>query len=93
MELELTHSDGRTAVATTPTERVTLRAMGFREAKPVVVEAPSEEWSHDRLDQYAVSKNFDLSGARTKVEKVAALADAQRAADEQAATDSANADA
>jgi len=91
MELELTHADGRTATATTPTERVTLRAMGFREAKAPVVEEPSTDWSHDQLDQHATAKNVDLTGAKTKADKVAALAEAQNAADEAAslATDNA----
>ena len=78
------HSDGRTAVADTPTDLVTLRAMGFREDDPVVVEEPSADWSHEELDAHATSRNFDLTGARTKPEKVAAIAEAQRAADEAA---------
>lgn len=83
---ELTHRDGRTAVAETPTEAVQLRAEGFREETPADVEVPSEDWSHARLDEYAVSKNLDLSGARSKADKVAAIADAESAAEQADAT-------
>ena len=71
-EQDFKHADGRTATAATATEAVTLRAMGFA---PTVAqdEAPSEEWSHARLDEYAVAHGIDLAGAKTKVDKVAAI--------------------
>jgi hypothetical protein len=71
-DVNLTHADGRTAVASTPSELVTLKAMGFAPDAPVE-ESPSAEWSHDRLDAYAVAHNIDFAGARTKADKVAAI--------------------
>lgn len=71
-DIEMKHGDGRTAVASTPTEAVTLRAMGFVDSAPAE-EQPSEDWSHAQLDAYAVAHNVDLSGAKTRAEKVAAI--------------------
>ena len=73
--MEFKHRDGRTASASTPTESVTLRAMGFvAQRQGAVDDSPSEEWSHARLDEYAVAHNVDLTGAKTKAEKAAAIA-------------------
>jgi len=72
-EQEMQHRDGRTATAATPTERVTLQAQGFVLAAPAADESPSADWTHERLDQYAVAHNVDLTGAKTKPEKVAAI--------------------
>lgn len=83
-EQKMQHRDGRTAVAATPTERVILRAQGFVLVEPEAVEAPSADWSHDQLDAYAVARNFDLAGAKTRADKVAAIEAAQKAADEAA---------
>lgn len=69
---EMQHADGRTAVAATPTERVTLRAQGFVDAKPAD-ELPSTDWTHERLDQYATAHNVDLTGAKSKADKLAAI--------------------
>ncbi|HEY1177854.1 MAG TPA: hypothetical protein VGF17_16990 [Phytomonospora sp.] len=71
-EQDFSHRDGRSAVATTPAEAVTLRAMGFTPAQPVV-ESPSADWTHDQLDAYALAHNVDLTGAKTKADKVAAI--------------------
>ena len=40
---------------------------------------PSEEWSAKQLDAYAESKGFDIGSAKTKPEKVAAIAAAASA--------------
>ncbi|HEY1176481.1 MAG TPA: hypothetical protein VGF17_10010 [Phytomonospora sp.] len=34
---------------------------------------PSEDWKGDQLDAYASEKGVDLSGAKTKADKVAAI--------------------
>ena len=34
---------------------------------------PSEDWKGDQLDAYAADKGYDLAGAKTKAEKVAAI--------------------
>lgn len=80
--MQFTHRDGRSATAATPTEAVTLRAMGFVQdaAEVPVEESPSADWSHERLDQYALSKNLDLSGAKTRADKVAAIEAGEKAA-------------
>ncbi|MSS84972.1 hypothetical protein FYJ24_09390 [Actinomycetaceae bacterium WB03_NA08] len=38
---------------------------------------PSEEWTGKQLDAYAASKNIDVSKAKSKAEKVAAIMAAQ----------------
>ncbi|HET8536085.1 MAG TPA: hypothetical protein VFL73_02795 [Solirubrobacteraceae bacterium] len=77
MQQLFTHRDGRSATAATPTEAVTLKAMGFHPATQDA-ESPVDPQPGDDLDSrtvedlkgYAAEYGIDLAGASKKAEIV-----------------------
>lgn len=58
-------------------KRGLLEAVEIPKAVEIPEGEPSEEWTGKQLDAYAASKNIDVSKAKSKAEKVAAIAAAQ----------------